>query len=304
MLSSDFIPSIDLILPFQLDRPNLRGRLGRLGPALSAILRRHDYPYEVAHLLAQTLTLATLLAGMLKYDGIFTLQTKTDGPVRMLVADITSSGAMRAYAQFDEAGIRALGANPSAKKLMGEGYLAFTVDQGDSHERYQGIVELAGESLADFVQHYFKQSEQIDTAIKMEVAYSPATGWQAGGIMLQRLPEERGTIDLASDEEDGWRRSMILLSTASEAELTDPALPPEDLLYRLFHEEEARVYDPQKLEDSCRCSKDRVEGALAALPAEDLAEMAQEGSASVTCEFCSRNYLFSADDLNRLRGLQ
>jgi molecular chaperone Hsp33 len=291
----------DLILPFQLDRPNLRGRLVRLGPAASAILQRHDYPYDVARLLAETMTLSALLAGMLKYDGIFTLQTKTEGPVRLLVADFTSGGAMRAYAQFDEKAVQALGKNPTAKDLLGDGYLAFTVDQnGGTGERYQGIVELNGDSLSDFVQHYFRLSEQIDTAIKLGTVYSPAVGWQMGGIMLQRLPEEK-TDDPASHEEDDWRRAMVLLSTATDDELSNPDLPAQDLLYRLFHEEEPRAYTATPVFDQCRCSRDRARATLGALGRAELRLMAKNNEpAHITCEFCSRTYTFPPDELQEL----
>lgn len=286
----------DLVQPFQLDRPNLRGRLVRLGPTVSAIIERHDYPPAVANLLAETLTLAVLLAGMLKYDGIFTLQAKGEGPVSLLVADVSHTGALRGYAQFDADAVIALGAAPSAHDLLGDGYIAFTVDQGLSHERYQGIVEMKGEKLADFVQAYFRQSEQIDTAITVTARYQPALGWQAAGLMLQRLPEQADKL-VGLDEEDDWRRAMMLMSTATPEELNSPALSPHDLLFRLFHEEEVRVYEPSEIIDRCRCSRERVEGVLGTLPDDDIDEITRDGPAEVRCEFCSRTYRFTADEI-------
>lgn len=286
----------DCVQPFQLDRPNLRGRLVRLGPSLSAIIKRHDYPPAVAKLLAETLTLATLLAGMLKYDGIFTLQAKGKGPVSLLVADISHTGALRGYAQFSDDALATLGKNPSAHALLGVGYLAFTVDQGLGRDRYQGIVEMTGKSMADFVQNYFRQSEQIDTAITVKTTYDPVLGWQAAGLMLQRLPEQADKL-IGIDEEDDWRRVMMLMSTATEEELTSPVLPMHDLLFRLFHEEDVRVYDPTPIADHCRCSREKVEGVLATLPDTDIAEIMQDGPAEVRCEFCSRAYRFTAEEI-------
>jgi molecular chaperone Hsp33 len=282
--------SVDFIQPFQLEAPNLRGRMVRVGPLLDAIVTRHDYPEPVAHLLAETIVLTALLAGMLKYEGIFTLQAKGEGAVNLLVADVTSDGHVRAYAQFTKMPL-AVGAN--ARDLLGEGYLAFTVDQGESSERYQGVVELYGRTLSDFVQHYFKQSEQIDSAFEVAVMHDKILGWRAGSIMLQRLPERVVPLK-KSAETDDWRRCMVLLDTVTTPELTDPSLAATDLIYRLFHQEEPTAYELQPLVDQCRCSKERVEGMLRALPPDEIEALKAEGHAEVVCEFCSRQYLFPA----------
>jgi len=289
---------IDVVQPFQLDIPNLRGRLVRLGPVLDSIVSRHNYPAPVAQLLAETLTLAILLAGMLKYDGIFTLQAKGDGAVGTLVADVNAKGAVRAYAQYDEEQLAQLPKTCSARELLGDGHMAFTVDQGLSVERYQGMVELEGQSLSDFAQAYFRQSEQIDTAFSIAASHSPVIGWRAGGLMLQRLPEEISSVGL--DVEDGWRRVMMLMATLQRPELTDPKLAPNDLLFRLFHEEEVRVYPPTELLDQCRCSRERVAVALKTIPQAELAEMTTNGPAEVRCEFCSRFYHFTAAEVAAL----
>jgi molecular chaperone Hsp33 len=234
--------------------------------------------------------LTALLAGMLKYEGIFTLQAKGEGAVNLLVADVTSEGHIRAYAQFTKTPL-AVGA--SARDLLGEGYLAFTVDQGDNRERYQGVVELQGQTLAEFVQHYFKQSEQIDSAFEVAVTHDSVLGWRAGGMMLQRLPER--VIPLKkSAETDDWRRCMVLMNTTTEAELADADLPPGDLIYRLFNQEEPTTFELQPLYDQCRCSEERVAGMLRALPPDEIEALKVEGRAEVTCEFCSRQYVFPA----------
>src|SRR5258706_12626383 len=186
--------TIDQVQPFQIERGGTRGRLVRLGPLIDTVLAQHDYPEPVALLLAEMLSLAAALASALKFDGVFTLQTKGDGPIRLMVADVTSGGDVRGYAQFDAGRLSALTASAgpglSAPRPLGAGYLAFTVDQGVHTERYQGIVELTGATLVECIHHYFRQSEQLEAGIKLAVATD--RGWCAGVLMLQRLPGEGG----------------------------------------------------------------------------------------------------------------
>lgn len=297
----------DLIRPFQIGPFGLRGRHVRLGAALDRIVGAHQYPDAVAQLLGEAIALAALLAGALKYDGIFTFQIKGDGPVRLLVADVTSAGALRGYAQFDAAKLDSAEASRSGNivpRLLGAGHLAFTVDQGQDTERYQGIVELIGATLADCVHHYFRQSEQIGAGIRVAATRLDQGHWRAGAIMIQRVPEEGGTpeaVEPATESgEDGWRQALTLLGTCSDAELTDPALEPDALLYRLFHEDGVRVYPAQPLEARCRCSRERIEDVLRSLPEEDLSELVVDGQIGVTCEFCSTRYSFSDDDVAAL----
>lgn len=297
--------SDDLVKPFLLESSNLRGRLVRLGPVLDEILNAHDYPKPVAHLMAETMTLALLLSSMLKYEGIFTLQTKGDGPVGMLVSDITSDGAMRGCASYDadrlETARQALAAMKSVEasqnhlaQYLGKGYIAFTVDQGNDSERYQGIVELNGASLVDCVQHYFKQSEQIGTGIKMAVGQREGK-WRSSGIMLQTMPtneEDQPHYQTNRDniDEDAWRRAMIFLDSCTEDEFLSPELDPNALLHRLFNEEGVRVYTPKEIYHECRCSADRVENILKSMQVDDIEYLIQDGKITMTCEFCSKNY--------------
>jgi molecular chaperone Hsp33 len=293
----------DLVQPFQIDPFALRGRLVRLGPAVDRILSQHDYPEPVAVLLGEAITLAVVLAGALKYDGIFTLQTKGDGPIRLMVADVSTAGAVRGYAQYDRARLEAapVAAGASVPALLGAGYIAFTVDQGEHTDRYQGIVELAGDTLAECAGHYFRQSEQLQAGIKLAVGRAGEGGaWRAGGLMLQRVPPEGGYGMIADDVEDGWRRAMVLMSSATPAELIDPRLPPRRLLYRLFHEEGVRVYDTHPVAARCRCSRARIETILRAFPPDELDDMRKERVITVTCEFCNRRYDFDAADFGRL----
>jgi molecular chaperone Hsp33 len=296
----------DLVQPFQIEPFSLRGRLVRLGPTIDRILSQHAYPEPVAAMLGEAITLAVVLAGALKYDGIFTLQTKGDGPIRLMVADVSTAGALRGYAQYDaaklEAALSGAGpAMPSVPGLVGSGYIAFTVDQGEDTDRYQAIVELAGGTLAECAQHYFRQSEQIQAGIKLSVGRAGRGGtWRGGGLMLQRVPPEGGYGVIADDVEDGWRRSMVLMSSATAEELVDPDLSPRRLLYRLFHEDGVRVYDTHPLEARCRCSRERIEGVLRLFSTDEIEDMRKEGVTTVTCQFCNQSYFFDEADLDRL----
>jgi molecular chaperone Hsp33 len=303
--------SDDLVQPFQIDASALRGRLVRLGPLVDGILAQHAYPEPVALMLGEAIALAVILAGALKYDGVFTLQTKGDGPIHLMIADVTTAGAVRGYAQWNaeklarvlEGGVAALGSVP---KLLGAGYIAFTVDQGEFTDRYQGIVELQGATLAECAHHYFRQSEQVQAGIKLAVGRVGSNGaatWRAGGLMIQRIPPEGGSGSpaLVEEKEEGWRKAMVLMSSSTSAELLDPALAPNDLLYRLFHEDGVRVYRPHALAAQCRCSRQRVERILRSLGRAELQEMTlEDGAVTVTCEFCSTTHRFSAEELAAL----
>lgn len=295
----------DLVQPFQIEPFALRGRLVRLGPAVDTILTRHTYPAPVAQMLGEAITLAVALAGALKYDGVFTLQTKGDGPIKMMVADVTTAGALRGYAQFDAERLAAAATAPGSPvpRLLGAGYLALTVDQGEHTERYQGIVELTGGTLAECVHHYFRQSEQVEAALKVAVATVPDAGgtprWRAGALMIQRLPRESYTLE-REDEDDAWRRAAIFMSSSTSAELVDPTLAPEQLLFRLFHEDGVRAHPSHPLEAKCRCSRHRVETVLRALTPDEIADMKVGGRITVTCEFCSTVYDFDTEALDAL----
>jgi molecular chaperone Hsp33 len=294
----------DLVQTFQIEPFALRGRLVRLGPAIDSILTRHAYPAPVAAMLGEAITLAVALAGALKYEGVFTLQTKGDGPIKLMVADVTTAGAIRGYAQFDaarlDAGPATLGPVP---RLLGAGYLALTVDQGEHTERYQGIVELQGSALAECVHHYFRQSEQVEAALKVAVSQVPdesgAPRWRAGALMIQRLPREAFTLERETEDE-AWRRAAIFMSSSTSAELIDPTLAPERLLFRLFHEDGVRAYALHALEAKCRCSRHRVETVLRALTPDEIADMKIDGKIIVTCEFCSAVYDFDEEALDAL----
>lgn len=300
----------DHVIPFEIGPLDARGRVLQLGPILDTILGRHAYPEPVARLLAEACLVAVLLGASLKFDGKFILQTRTDGPVDMLVADFTTPGSLRAYARFDADRLEMLAAagETSSGTLLGHGVLALTIDQGEFTQRYQGIVALDGTSLQDAAHSYFRQSEQIPTEIRLEVAkmLRPGEGehWRAGGLMVQFLPEapERlhmgdlpggdGAPEAESQVDDAWREVQALVGTVEPGELIDPTIEPERLLYRLFHEHGVRVFEATAVADDCSCSRERIRGILEGFTAEEIVESTQDGSISVNCEFCSKSYDF------------
>jgi molecular chaperone Hsp33 len=307
----------DHALPFQLDALGVRGRLVRLGPTLDAVIERHGYPLAVARPLAEAMVLCAALATSLKYDGIFTLQISGDGPIRLLVTDLTTDGALRGYAQFDSWKLAvALGAaggvgNGEAPegyvpKLFGRGRLAFTVDQGRHTERYQGVVPLEGPTLADCAHTYFRQSEQLPTGIKIAARRGERDGvahWRAAALMVQQMPEfDAGRLDVdAEQREDDWRKAVILMASATEAEMLDAGLPAANLLYRLFHQEQPRAFARRPFVARCRCSRGRIDRVLRSIRREELDDLRdQSGRVAVKCEFCSTEYLYDDADLDRI----
>jgi molecular chaperone Hsp33 len=304
----------DLVQPFMLESSGIRGDLVRLSSVADHIITRHAYPDALAALLCEMLALTAMLSSMMKYDGVFSLQTKGDGPVGLMVADMTSEGHLRGYAGFDAARLEAAlagedgapdGWRPGVAELLGTGYLAFTMDQGPDMERYQGIVDLSGPALADCLQHYFRQSEQIQTGLI--VTSGGARGaWTSAGLILQRVPGQGAgqaagpNAPAGPPDEDAWRRAMILQASCMEEELLDPDLPVNDLLYRLFHEEGVRVFRRRPLAARCSCSRERLKKTLRAMPRAEIEDLKVDGKVIVTCEFCNRRYRFDGAALDRI----
>ncbi len=303
----------DVTLPFAVEPLDVRGRVVRLGPAVDAILSRHGYPAPVARLLGEAAVLTVLLGSALKMEGRFQLQTKSDGPVDMLVVDFDAPDRLRAFARFDAerlAQAQADGmATPAA--LLGSGHLAFTIEQGGDLSRYQGVVGLTGQGLEEAAHEYFRQSEQIPTLVRLAVAESITGGgssWRAGGLMAQFLPEAspgrrppdlppgdapEGTAVYEAPEEDSWTEAKALAATVEDHELVDPLLSSERLLYRLFHERGVKVFEPRLIKEACRCSDLRIRDMLRQFTAQERRDMiGDDGRIGVTCEFCSthRNY--------------
>lgn len=286
----------------------MRGRIVRLGPALDSILLRHRYPEPVAHLLAEALVLVATMATALKFEGVFSLQAKGDGPVSTLVADCRTPGHLRGYANFDAARLEGLELGPGGTAglvplLLGKGYLAFTIDpQSEDFERYQGIVDLSGSSLADAAHAYFAQSEQLNARVILAAAHRKGNEgrrvWRGGGVLLQQLPLDPGGLT-QEERSAAWDKVQVLLGTAKADELTDPALGQNELLYRLFHEDGVRVFETAPLKDRCTCSPDKVKGILSTFSTDEIAAMAVDGTITVTCQFCSQAYRFQPEAVQR-----
>ncbi|MGD0429518.1 MAG: Hsp33 family molecular chaperone HslO [Acetobacteraceae bacterium] len=293
------------VIPFFLPRRPVRGRLVRLGPLADALLNRHDNHKVVTVLTGQALALAAALSTALKFQGSFSLQAKGDGPVPLLLADCTDTGALRGYAQMDSARLQAMLAidpAPGANALLGQGFLAFTVDPGTGGDRHQGIVTIAGASLAEMALHYFHTSEQLRCSVRLACDRTD-DGWRAAAFVLEKIAGAGGIDPEMSEDtqEEEWHTATILAATLTDAELLDDDLEPERLLYRLFHAEGVVVDRARALSFGCRCSRARLAGILEGFSADDLDHMAVEGDIVMTCEFCNYDFRFPRDGV---RGRQ
>ncbi|WP_291728327.1 Hsp33 family molecular chaperone HslO [Leisingera sp. F5] len=301
----------DTVLPFQLDASDMRGRVARLDGVLDGILKQHDYPPVVEALVAEMALLTALIGQTISLRWKLSLQVQSKGAVRMIATDYYAPqkegeiGRIRAYASFDRD--RITDSDPFDQ--VGEGYFAIMIDQGQGTKPYQGITPLSGGSLRACAEAYFAQSEQLPTMFKMSFGKSSEPGvdehWRAGGIMLQSMPkaspfaaqsEGSGEVlqasDLVSgDQEENWNRATMLLNTVEALELIGPSVSPTDLLIRLFHEEQPRVYDVQAVRFGCTCSEDRVRQSLSIYSAKDIGTMTNEdGRVTADCQFCSAHY--------------
>lgn len=295
---SDGETGYDRVLSFTIPDRNGRGRVVRLGPVLETILSAHSYPAPIKHLLAEALVVTALIGSLLKdNEGQLTMQAQTEsGIVDLLVCDYRA-GELRGYVRFDEERLGMLGANPSLFGLFGKGYLAITFDMATTGQRYQGIVPLEGDSLAEACQNYFAQSEQVPTLIRVEVR-SDGQGCVAGGFLVQHLPdgeEGRERLHVRLDHPE-WEHLAALAGSIRHDELVDADLSLEALVWRLFHEEsEIRVEAGHPLSRGCRCSVAHYESVIAKFPEEDRIDMRNDhGLIVVDCAFCSRLFEIEA----------
>ncbi|AML50885.1 Hsp33 family molecular chaperone HslO [Falsihalocynthiibacter arcticus] len=314
----------DTVLPFQLDRADIRGRVARLDGVLNSVLEQHDYPPAIEALVAEMTLLTALIGQTMKSNWKLSLQVRgTGGPVRLIATDYYGpskegdAGRVRAYASYDA---EKVDPNGPAFAQLGSGYFAILIDQGAGTKPYQGITPIAGNSLSECAETYFAQSEQLAT--RFELTFGRSTekggveGWRAGGMMLQHMPKasplakkdeangDQGLLTatdmLDPDEEDNWNRANILLDSVEQLELIGPIVSPTQLLVRLFHEEAPRVYDPQPVEFGCTCSAERVATTLSIYSPKDLAYMTKDdGSITADCQFCGAHYVLDPATVGR-----
>ena len=304
----------DTVLPFQLDRCDIRGRVARVDTLLDSVLSQHAYPPVIEALVAEAVLLTALIGQTMKLRWRLSLQIRGKGPARLIATDYyapIADGAparIRAYASFDDERLDH-GADPFSQ--IGEGYFAVIINQGADMVPYQGLTPVTGGSLAACAEAYFAQSEQLPSRFATAIGRSTLPGqgekWRAGGVMLQHMPKaspfakgdatgEGGLLAAADlvhgDDQENWSRANILLDTVEEMELIGPSVSPSELLVRLFHEESPRVYEAQPLAFGCTCSEDKVRQSLSIYSARDIAHMTTpEGTVTADCQFCSAHYV-------------
>jgi molecular chaperone Hsp33 len=287
----------DFSLPFDVPPLGVFGRLVRLGPTLDRVLGPHAYPEPVSMLLAELLALAAALSSVIKVDGTFTLQIKSDGAIGLMVADYRAPGVLRGYAQYDGARVaKRMGFRPDGPlgivpRLLGAGHLAFTLDQGPNTERYQGIVALEGSTLAECVNRYFRQSEQTKSVARTAVRRTEE-GWRAGALLVQKAPESGSEAEI-----DAWHEAMAITATVTDDELLGPEASAEIVADRLFRLAGGRSFERRALVFGCRCSRDRVRRLLASFSPEEVDATVVDGRIEVKCEFCSSAYRFDRSEI-------
>jgi len=291
---------------FQLDGQPVRGRAVHLGKALNDALTGPEgesrYPDEIARLLGEAMLIGALVTQALKFEGRLVVQCHgtNDGAVSLLMADCTTEGAIRGYARWDEAKLKETkldNRNPGAEALLGGGTFSMTIDQGPDMDQYQGLAAIQGERLSDCAQHYFAQSEQIPTEIRLAVGQVQEAGsapsWRGGGMMIQKIADDSAR----GDTQEAWDTARSLFGTLSDAELIDPDLSQNRLLFRLFHEDGVRIVETHKVSGRCRCSRERLENTLKSFERDALDDMAEDGIIKANCEFCATDYVFKLSEL-------
>ncbi|HET6552498.1 MAG TPA: Hsp33 family molecular chaperone HslO [Dyella sp.] len=278
----------DVLHRFMLERAGVRGVLVRLGPAWREVAGRSAYPGKLRSVLGQTLVASALLTGNIKLDGSLSVELKSSGPLRLLFAECTDQGRLRGLARWTDPLPETIDLS-----VLPDAIMAITIGNAERGQRYQGLVDLQHPDLAAALENYFSQSEQLPARIVLA-----ADGEHAVGLMLQKLPDEGG-IDAVQDE-DAWTRIQHLTATLGDEELL--STPPEQLLYRLYHEESVRLFDPRPLTFGCSCTRERVEAVLRSLGRDEVeaALEAREGEIEVICEFCAQRYTFDRIDAEHL----
>ncbi len=277
--------SSDTLQRFIFENAPIRGEIVRLDATWRAVLERRNYPSALRELLGEMMAAAALLSATLKFDGSMIMQIQGNGPVRLLVVECTSERTLRALAQWDN------DVQPAPlAELLGDGKLVITIDPKHNKERYQGIVNLEGDTIAEVLQHYLIHSEQLDTRL-----WLAANAQQAAGMLLQRLPHDSSRDNARDSNEDAWPRAVHLGTTITPHELLE--LPASEIIYRLYHEEDVRLFDSEPVSFRCSCSRERVAGVLRMLGYDEVQSILREqGAVSVDCEFCGKHYALDPID--------
>lgn len=288
----------DHCLAFQIDGQDIKGRIVRLDAPLNDVLSKHDYPDTVKQQLGQAMALTAMLGSMMKFEGILTLQIKSDGAIKTLVSDFSTdgsgSGVIRGYCGLAET-------ITADMPVLGDGQLMITIDQGQYMDRYQGIVTLKDNSLKTSAEEYFQTSEQLPTHLMVDCDKGEGGRWSAASIMIQHLA--RNTEDDAQktteehDAKDQWTTATILQSSVKPEELLNPSLSLQDLLFRLYHESGVRVSTNTEMRAGCRCSEKKLRSVLASFSMEELQDCAEDGVITITCEFCMSDHVFELKKL-------
>jgi molecular chaperone Hsp33 len=304
----------DTVLPFQLDASGIRGRVARLDGVLDQVLRQHAYPPSIEALVAETALLTALIGQTIKLRWKLSLQIRGNGPARLIATDYYGPQAegeparVRAYASFDADRLEPDTADPFSQ--IGQGYFAVMLDQGEGMQPYQGFTPIAGGSLSACAETYFAQSEQLPTRFSLAYGRSTEPGrpehWRAGGIMLQHMPQSGGVAAEGGSGEGGllthadilsgqasedWTRANLLLDTVEQMEMIGPSVAPTELLVRLFHEDEPRVFETQPVRFGCSCSEDKVRNTMSIYSQKDIAKMTTpDGIVTADCQFCGAHY--------------
>jgi molecular chaperone Hsp33 len=281
----------DTLHRFLFDRFPIRGHLVHLDAAWRALIEHRQYPIAIRETLGEAVVASLLLAATIKFEGVLSLQLQGDGPMHLLLAQCTSGLGVRGLARYRE------GAGEAHKisELIGNGNLTVTLETDEGAQRYQGIVPIEGERLADSLQAYFQNSEQLPTRLWLHADVQGASG-----MLLQKLPSA-GSLPAADAApiEDAWRRVQLIGDTLTPEELR--TLADAEILHRLFNEDDLRLFEPSPVYFRCRCSRERVAGMLQGLgETETRSVIAERGKVEVHCDFCNRAYVFDAVDVEQL----
>ncbi|MBL0317887.1 MAG: Hsp33 family molecular chaperone HslO [Alphaproteobacteria bacterium] len=318
--ANDNLLEHDVVMPFMIERSHIRGRFVRLKKSLTEVIKQHQYPHVVSRLLGEMLAMAALVGATLKLEGVVSIQLHGNRPIRLIVADYTSEGHVRGYAKWNEEDADYLKQTQEYdfKALMASGNLMISIDHRQWNDKYQGIVPIEKETLAGCMEDYFRQSDQLDACIRLDSSFKANNGssyWIASGMMIQRLPQQGGKpVELVYDKHDKalsddnderalyvepneWEHASILFQTLTHDEMTDGHLSPEGLVYRLYHDDGVRIFNPQPVIAKCRCSRERICSVLCSMPNEEIEPLYIDDVINVKCEFCSKNELFTRTEV-------